>query len=389
MKRTLPMAIVLCVLTLVSGSIALGQGVRGPHPAIVRIMALETGGASFGSGTLVAVTESHGLVVTNWHVVRDATGPITVFFPDGFHSGATVLRTDRDWDLAALAIWRPKASPVPVSSEAPRPGEMLTIAGYGSGEFRAVAGRCTQYVSPGGNHPYEMVELDAPARNGDSGGPILNSHGELAGVLFGTAFGRTTGSYSGRLRWFLNSVISDFQQMPTPAMLAQQQSPSQSPPSIASQSTVPPGTSLASQPGMQPTGSSGNSTAWPPTALAPTVSIPTGAEASQSAPVVSTGGTLPPASTPASSTTASSSLASNSDRHTPASLAAQKLPASPPLAQVNATSSSGSTSQSLVAAASPQNGRLPSIDQLKTLFAAIGVLVVLYQALRLLGSAVG
>jgi hypothetical protein len=59
------------------------------------------------------------------------------------------------------------------------------------------------------------------------------------------------------------------------------------------------------------------------------------------------------------------------------------------LAQVNATSSSGSTSQSLVAAASPQNGRLPSIDQLKTLFAAIGVLVVLYQALRLLGSAVG
>ena len=43
-----------------------------------------------------------------------------------------------------------------------------------------------------------MVELAAPARNGDSGGPILNSRGELAGVLFGSAFGRTTGSYCGR-----------------------------------------------------------------------------------------------------------------------------------------------------------------------------------------------
>ena len=46
--------------------------------------------------------------------------------------------------------------------------------------------------------PVEMVELSAAARKGDSGGPILNSRGELAGVLFGAGFGRTTGSYCGR-----------------------------------------------------------------------------------------------------------------------------------------------------------------------------------------------
>jgi S1-C subfamily serine protease len=194
-----------------------------PHPAVVRVVVPERDGTAYGSGALVALSESTGLVVTNWHVVRDAAGPITVLFPGGFHSPASVLRTDRDWDLAALAVWRPNVAPIAVSTAAPRPGDVLTIAGYGSGSYRAVAGRCTQYVSPGANQPFEMVELAAPARNGDSGGPILNERGELAGVLFGSAYGRTTGSYCGRLRWFLGSVNGDFQRVSSQAMVAQQQ----------------------------------------------------------------------------------------------------------------------------------------------------------------------
>ena len=188
-------------------------------------MAPERDGMSFGSGSLVAVNDTYGLVVTNWHVVRDAVAPVWVAFPNGFRSAATILKTDRDWDLAALAVWRPNVSPLPVATQAPQPGERLTIAGYGSGWFRAVLGQCTQYVSPGGNNPYEMVELSAPARNGDSGGPILNDRGEIAGVLFGSAYGQTTGSYCGRLRCFLSSVGDDFQRLPVqPNAIAQQQS---------------------------------------------------------------------------------------------------------------------------------------------------------------------
>jgi hypothetical protein len=155
----------------------------------------------------VAVNERHGLVITNWHVINEATGQVTVEFPDGFESPATIQKVDRDWDLAALAIWRPQVAPVPVAREAPRPGEVLTIAGYGPGKYRAVSGQCTQYVAPGERFPYEMVELAATARQGDSGGPILNSRGELAGVLFGEGQGRTAGSYCGRVQWFLDSVI--------------------------------------------------------------------------------------------------------------------------------------------------------------------------------------
>jgi hypothetical protein len=176
------------------------------HPAVVRIVAPGDGSISFGSGTLVYAAESHGLVVTNWHVINEATGPISVHFPDGFYSLASVERVDRDWDLAILAIRKPNVDPVPLADRAPRPGEILTIAGYGSGHYRAASGACTQYVAPGTTFPFEMVEVAVSARQGDSGGPIFNSRGELAGVLFGEGNGRTSGSYCGRVRWFLASV---------------------------------------------------------------------------------------------------------------------------------------------------------------------------------------
>jgi hypothetical protein len=202
-------------------SSAASRSPNGVHPAVVRIFVPDRDSTSLGSGALVAVSQYHGLVVTNWHVVRDAAGPITVAFPDGFRSPATLLRTDKDWDLAALAIWRPNVPPIPLAEAPPQLGEPLAIAGYGDGPYRAIAGRCTQYVSPGGNLPYEMVELSAPARNGDSGGPIFNSRGELAGVLFGSARGETTGSYCGRVRWFLTLVMSDFQRLqPDATMIA-------------------------------------------------------------------------------------------------------------------------------------------------------------------------
>ncbi|HEY2892860.1 MAG TPA: trypsin-like peptidase domain-containing protein, partial [Pirellulales bacterium] len=94
-----------------------------------------------------------------------------------------------------------------LANEAPRPGDVLTIAGYGSGQYRAASGRCTQYVAPGTKFPFEMVEVAVSARQGDSGGPIFNEQGQLAGVLFGEGHGRTSGSYCGRVRWFLTSVL--------------------------------------------------------------------------------------------------------------------------------------------------------------------------------------
>jgi hypothetical protein len=177
-----------------------------PHPSIARIIVPEKDGVSYGSGSLIDVRDGYGLVVTNWHVVRDANGAISVLFPDGFSSKAEVVKVDKDWDLAALSIHKPAAAPLPMTGVPPRPGQKLFIAGYGSGDFRAAAGNCLGYGSPDQGMPQELVEVDAEARHGDSGGPILNERGEIAGVLFGTN-GTTHGSYGGRVIQFLTSVL--------------------------------------------------------------------------------------------------------------------------------------------------------------------------------------
>ncbi len=344
MRLLLTAEIVLCV-----ASAALGQSPsQRPHPAVVRVIATEHGGSSCGSGALVAVTKTHGLVVTNWHVVRDATGPIVVVFPDGFRCGAAVMKTDRDWDLAALAIWRPRAKPIALAAEAPRPGEVLTIAGYGPGWYRAATGRCIQYVSPGRNQPFEMVELSTAARNGDSGGPILNRRGELAGVLFGAALGRTTGSYCGRVRWFLASATDQLPQLPVPpTMIAQARQPDRIPSSdrvLQPDRVTRP--EQAPSPGMVP-----------PPARAPIAAI----------------GTQP--STP---------LASHPDNQRPAVRELAELPpARPPQApavEVSAPVADGP------AASSPAIGS-SRFETIKTILAAIGILAVLFHSLRWLGAA--
>jgi hypothetical protein len=185
-----------------------------PHPAVVRVIVPEGEATSYGSGTLVDVREQFGLVITNWHVVRDGQGDVEVLFPDGFRTKARPLKVDSDWDLAALVIWRPTVEPVRIATRAPQSGDTLTICGYGQGQYRAATGRCTKYYAPKLELPMHMVELDVEARQGDSGGPIFNDHGELAGVLFGAGSGTTLGSFGGRVQSFLGSLAPDIGREP-------------------------------------------------------------------------------------------------------------------------------------------------------------------------------
>ncbi|MDX1963586.1 MAG: serine protease [Pirellulales bacterium] len=187
--------------------VAQGRAVsKTPHPAIARIIAPEKKSLALGSGTLIAKTATYGLVITNWHVVRDATHGAVVVFPDGTQYQGRVVKTDRDWDLAAIVIPPPGVEPLPLTTVAPKLGETLWIAGYGSGDYLLQTGRCSQYLAPAANWPLEIVELGAAARQGDSGGPILNARGEVAGVLFGQGDGYTSGAYGGRVVEFLDSL---------------------------------------------------------------------------------------------------------------------------------------------------------------------------------------
>jgi serine protease Do len=220
------MVSILLALTVSGADAALfGTVAQTPHPAVCRVAVEERDGKAFGSGTLIDCREAYGLVVTNWHVVHEAKGKIEVRFPDGFTSEARPLKLDETWDLAALVVWRPPIAPARLAMSPPQPGDRLTICGYGQGEYLQQTGRCTDYYSPEVGEPQEIVELNVQARQGDSGGPIFNDRGELAGVLFGAARGTTLGSFGGRVQTFLATLAPDIGAAKQPTLLAQVQPP--------------------------------------------------------------------------------------------------------------------------------------------------------------------
>lgn len=182
-----------------------------PPAATVRVVNAAGNARWYGSGTLVYKDDERGVILTCAHLFREKTGDVTVLFPDGARYQAEVLAVDRTWDLAALGITAPAVAPVTVANESPRPGDALKSCGYGpDGRYRCNQGEALGYTRPALNETYETLELTGAAREGDSGGPVFNSRGELAAVLWGTD-GRTVGStYCGRVRKFLAAILGRF-----------------------------------------------------------------------------------------------------------------------------------------------------------------------------------
>lgn len=181
------------------------------HRAAVCRVRCENGTNFFGgSGVLVRKQNGRGIVLTNWHVVRDGRTNVRVIWPDGTESPATVIADDRHWDLASLDVPAPAAEPVPLASAHPAIGERLTIAGYGSHPYtyREASGDVRQFWRPIRHAPLHIVEVGTTPRQGDSGGPIINSRGEVSAILHGGKDGFTMGSDVRAIRSFLGDEFA-------------------------------------------------------------------------------------------------------------------------------------------------------------------------------------
>ncbi len=164
---------------------------------VVRIQSIEGNVSSWGSGTCIAP----GLVVTAWHIIRDGYEFKVNDLP------AKVVGSDKVWDLAAL-VTEDKFDTVNIATERPVEGDTLVVCGYGSGDYREETGKLLKYFSPSGDHPADILSMNVKSRNGDSGGPIFNTQGTLAGVLFGSD-NATHGSCCIRVRSFIMGLKID------------------------------------------------------------------------------------------------------------------------------------------------------------------------------------
>lgn len=197
------------------------------RPAVVRVNTDDGRSSSHGTGTCVAWTFDYGLILSAWHVVQDNRGQITV---DYWYPGedaperinATLVATSRRWDLAALVVKRPLYGPslIPHSSRYPfirigrnKPslGDLITIAGYDGGgtpaTYKEATGTVKGFFTPSRGSAADWMMIDAGARSGDSGGPMLNTQGLLVGVLFGSDKIGAHGTHCERIRLFLQDQV--------------------------------------------------------------------------------------------------------------------------------------------------------------------------------------
>lgn len=120
-------------------------------------------------------------VLTAAHVVEGSTGEVTCTWPDGHQDTGSSQTCKFKNDVAFVAVTHPSLSPVQFSLTAPKPGDILELAGYGGpqGDMRHFAGRV---ISADKNDGTSGTEIDFCVLNGDSGSGILNEVHEVVAI---------------------------------------------------------------------------------------------------------------------------------------------------------------------------------------------------------------
>ena len=169
------------------------EAVRG---SVVRVRAFmdgpDGGEVEGGVGTGVVILDT-GVILTNIHVVAGANR-ISLTFSEGLESDAVVTGTRPEDDLAVL-----QAKTLPDDLQAATlqstsglsPGDHVTAVGFPFGigpsvSSGVVSGLRREYRSPEGQRILtNLIQFDAAANPGNSGGPLVNASGEVVGIVTG------------------------------------------------------------------------------------------------------------------------------------------------------------------------------------------------------------
>lgn len=145
---------------------------------------------ALSAGTGFIITDT-GYVLTNNHVI-DGASNITVIMNNNTVYKAHFVGGDVKNDVAILALEVPlgtKFTPLTLGSiEGSRVGDDILVIGNPLGELtnsmtRGIISAKDRQISVEENIRMEVIQIDAPINQGNSGGPLLNYYGEVIGIV--------------------------------------------------------------------------------------------------------------------------------------------------------------------------------------------------------------
>jgi S1-C subfamily serine protease len=157
------------------------------------------GTEDLGTGVIV---DTQGDVLTALHVVQGAS-EIQVTFADGTTSAASITASDPTHDIAVLVAERLPAVIVPaVLGPSPQIGDQTFAIGnplglVGSLSAGVISGLDRTFKLGNGRTLSGMIQFDAAVNPGSSGGPLLNTKGQVIGIVTGLANPAGTDNFAG------------------------------------------------------------------------------------------------------------------------------------------------------------------------------------------------
>ena len=149
-------------------------------------------GNGFGLGSGVVVN-SDANVLTAFHIIEGST-EIQLGFADGTRTSATVANVDLERDIAVLTPVVLPGLVLPATignSSAMRVGDEVFAVGnplglVGSFSAGVVSGFNRESTPRGREEPLRgLIQFDAAVNPGNSGGPLVNRHGQVVGIVTG------------------------------------------------------------------------------------------------------------------------------------------------------------------------------------------------------------